>query len=171
MATYDGYTERQMLDVLAQRCQVVKLETVEITEERSDYLVRAWRLYCLSHDHGEFEQTGESLFHLIYSAFKPHKPFADEQRDKLRELGKKLRQNLSAARGELVGEINRTGLDYVALCLGTANKWRVLPKPEADRHEVIECPKCKGKLEMFQSSHNGHVRGQCETEGCLSWME
>lgn len=49
--------------------------------------------------------------------------------------------------------------------------WRVKGKPDADRHEVIECPICKGSLHLRQSSYNGHVHGQCETEGCARWME
>ena len=52
-----------------------------------------------------------------------------------------------------------------------AYKWKVKPKPDQDRNEVIECPMCKGKLHMFQSSYNGHIHGKCETENCLFWME
>lgn len=36
---------------------------------------------------------------------------------------------------------------------------------------VEECPVCKGKLHLSHAAYNGHVHGQCETEGCLSWME
>lgn len=36
---------------------------------------------------------------------------------------------------------------------------------------VETCPVCKGKLHMTHASINGHVWGQCETKGCLSWME
>lgn len=37
---------------------------------------------------------------------------------------------------------------------------------------IEECPVCKGKLHMScAGSYNGHVWGQCETKGCLSWME
>lgn len=49
--------------------------------------------------------------------------------------------------------------------------WRVKPKPVKDRHDVVECPVCKGKLHLFQSAFNGHVSGKCETEGCAEWME
>lgn len=55
--------------------------------------------------------------------------------------------------------------------LRIAAKWRVAPKPEHDRAEVVECPVCHGKLHLFQSSHNGHTSGKCETEGCVSWIE
>lgn len=36
---------------------------------------------------------------------------------------------------------------------------------------VEECPACKGKLHLSHAAYNGHVHGNCETEGCLSWME
>jgi len=36
---------------------------------------------------------------------------------------------------------------------------------------VEECPVCKGRLHMTHAKFNGHVWGQCETKGCLSWME
>lgn len=51
------------------------------------------------------------------------------------------------------------------------NNWRMKPKPLRDRAEVVECPQCKGRLHLSQSSCNGHVHGQCETEDCVSWME
>lgn len=52
-----------------------------------------------------------------------------------------------------------------------AGSWRVRPKPARDRAEVVECPVCKGRLHLSQSSHNGHVHGACETVGCVRWME
>lgn len=52
-----------------------------------------------------------------------------------------------------------------------AGAWRVKPKPVTDRYEVVECPVCKGRLHLSQSSYNGHVHGKCETEACVSWME
>lgn len=51
------------------------------------------------------------------------------------------------------------------------SKWRTVPKPANDRSEVIECPQCKGKLHLAQSSYNGHVRARCETENCVSFIE
>lgn len=52
-----------------------------------------------------------------------------------------------------------------------ASAWRVRPKPQQDRHEQVECPVCKGKLHLSQSSVNGHVHGVCETDGCVNFME
>lgn len=52
------------------------------------------------------------------------------------------------------------------------SKWRTWTKlNRVSKVEVIECPACKGRLHLSQSSYNGHVHGQCETEGCASWME
>ena len=39
------------------------------------------------------------------------------------------------------------------------------------KQTVVDCPICKGKLHLSQSSYNGHVHGQCETNGCVEWME
>lgn len=36
---------------------------------------------------------------------------------------------------------------------------------------IFECPVCGGTLHMSIASTNGHVHGQCETKGCVSWME
>ena len=47
--------------------------------------------------------------------------------------------------------------------------WR--NKRPIGKREVIECPVCKGRLHLSQSSYNGHVHGHCETENCLNWME
>ncbi len=47
--------------------------------------------------------------------------------------------------------------------------WR--KKEPRGKQEVIECPACKGRLHLSQAAYNGHVHGQCETKGCVSWME
>lgn len=57
------------------------------------------------------------------------------------------------------------------LALRVADEWKVKPKPVQDRHEIVECPICKGRLHLSQSSFNGHCHGHCETDGCVSWME
>jgi len=36
--------------------------------------------------------------------------------------------------------------------------------------KVVECPECGGRLHLTHAALNGHVWGQCETEGCYSWM-
>lgn len=51
-------------------------------------------------------------------------------------------------------------------------KWRTwTDKNRVAKQEIIECPSCKGRLYLSQSSYNGHVRGRCETENCVSWIE
>ncbi|WP_345822901.1 hypothetical protein ABC766_32215 (plasmid) [Methylobacterium fujisawaense] len=36
---------------------------------------------------------------------------------------------------------------------------------------TIECPTCKGRLSWRRDNHNGHLHGQCETDGCLRFMQ
>ena len=50
------------------------------------------------------------------------------------------------------------------------NPWRAKHKGKSAA-EVIECPACKGRLHLSIAASNGHVHAQCETEGCVSWME
>lgn len=60
----------------------------------------------------------------------------------------------------------------MALVLPVIQKWRTWSKAKpVAKAEVIECPVCKGRLHLSQAAYNGHVHGQCETEGCVSWME
>lgn len=60
-------------------------------------------------------------------------------------------------------------MNQMAVVMPVVNVWR--DKPPIGKQEVIECPACKGKLHLSQSSYNGHVHGKCETEDCVSWME
>lgn len=62
-------------------------------------------------------------------------------------------------------------MERMAIVGPVVAQWRIQPKPEHDRREIIECPKCKGRLHLSQASCNGHVHGHCQTEGCVSWME
>lgn len=48
--------------------------------------------------------------------------------------------------------------------------WRAKHKGRSAQ-EVVECPACKGRLHLSISAYNGHVHGNCETEGCAQWME
>lgn len=59
----------------------------------------------------------------------------------------------------------------MAVVMPFVNEWRTKPKPTHNRSEIVECPECKGKLHLTQSSYNGHVHGYCETKDCVSWME
>lgn len=64
-----------------------------------------------------------------------------------------------------------TRFEKTKAALVVASKWRLKPKPARDRREVVECPACKGRLHLSQSSYNGHVHGKCETPDCVYWME
>jgi hypothetical protein len=35
----------------------------------------------------------------------------------------------------------------------------------------VVCPKCGKRLIYAVAAYNGHMHGQCETPGCISWME
>lgn len=48
--------------------------------------------------------------------------------------------------------------------------WRKQHKGKSHA-EVVECPACKGRLHLSIAAYNGHVHGQCETGGCVAWME
>lgn len=39
------------------------------------------------------------------------------------------------------------------------------------RQEVVQCPVCKGRLSLGQSSYNGHVGARCSTQGCINMLE
>lgn len=61
------------------------------------------------------------------------------------------------------------GMKRMEVVTPVVYKWRL--KSPFGKAEVIECPVCKGKLHLSQSSHNGHVHGACETQDCVRWME
>lgn len=35
----------------------------------------------------------------------------------------------------------------------------------------VECPRCQKTLHYSVAGYNGHIWGQCETQGCVSWMQ
>lgn len=49
------------------------------------------------------------------------------------------------------------------------SEWR--KKKPIGKSEVVECPVCKGRLHLSQSSYNGHVRACCESKDCINFME
>ena len=61
-------------------------------------------------------------------------------------------------------------MDRFALVLKATAPWRELHK-DTDFAELVECPACKGRLHLSIVKHNNHVWGECETEGCVKWME
>ena len=44
-------------------------------------------------------------------------------------------------------------------------------KKTGEYHGKIQCPSCGGVLCYSKCKSNGHIRGECETEGCLQWRE
>jgi hypothetical protein len=60
--------------------------------------------------------------------------------------------------------------NLLTAALAGINPWRV--QHEGCSHaEVVKCPVCRGQLHLSIAAHNGHVRGNCETGGCVSWAE
>lgn len=61
-------------------------------------------------------------------------------------------------------------MDKMQLVMVGIRPWRQKYKGRSFA-EVVECPACKGRLHLSIAAYNGHVHGQCETDGCVSWME
>ena len=63
-------------------------------------------------------------------------------------------------------------LALMRVVLAAVKPWRTWTKVNrVSKQEVIECPVCKGRLQLSQAAYNGHVWGKCETKGCVQWME
>lgn len=82
-----------------------------------------------------------------------------------------LREEPTAEQVQAAREQMDLSLKKAMTAIRLAAEWRVKPKPAQDRLEVVKCAVCSGRLHLSQSSLNGHVHGQCETAGCVSWME
>lgn len=74
-----------------------------------------------------------------------------------REMGEKRADDIAKA------------LHRMEVVMPAVDKWR--EKKPLGKAEVIECPSCKGRLHLSQSSYNGHVHAKCETPDCVAWME
>lgn len=61
-------------------------------------------------------------------------------------------------------------MNLLGIVMAGIDPWRRQHKGKSVS-EVVECPACKGKLHLSISAYNSHVHGECETEGCVSWME
>jgi len=48
--------------------------------------------------------------------------------------------------------------------------WRVQHQGRSHA-EIVVCPACKGRLHLSIAAHNGHMKGRCETGGCVNWAE
>ena len=78
-------------------------------------------------------------------------------------------QRKSREDGEKYADQVEADLKRMTIIAPVVGAWR--EKEPRGKAEVIECPACKGRLHLSQSAYNGHVHGQCETPGCVSWME
>lgn len=77
-----------------------------------------------------------------------------------REMGEKRADSIAAS------------LRRMEVVMPVVARWRTwTEKNRVSKQEIIECPECKGRLHLSQSSYNGHVRGQCETKDCVAWIE
>ena len=65
------------------------------------------------------------------------------------------------------------GLDALVLGREADPMQRVFAAIRTDGGDsgTIKCPACKGSLTWARDSSNGHLHGQCETDGCLRWMQ
>ena len=65
------------------------------------------------------------------------------------------------------------GLDALVLGREAEPMQRVFAAINAESGDsgTIECPVCKGRLTWARDRYNGHLHGQCETDGCLRWMQ
>jgi len=75
--------------------------------------------------------------------------------------------------GEARADKVQKSMEVIEKVMPVVAEWRTWTRDNrVSKQEVIECPTgCGGKLHLSQSSYNGHVRGQCTTPGCASWIE
>ncbi len=71
--------------------------------------------------------------------------------------------------GEARADAMQKAIERLTLVGPFVAAWR--KKPPKGKSEIVECPACKGRLHLSQSSYNGHVSGKCETDNCVSWVE
>lgn len=69
---------------------------------------------------------------------------------------------------DMLAAIDRT-LRAMAECRVDARA-RGYKKGCAGEGEVV-CPACGGTVRYAVVARNGHMRGKCSTEGCVSWLE
>ena len=77
-------------------------------------------------------------------------------------------EEIEAYYARLRGSIDRILAARKAIVDHLGGPWK---KGIASAQGVVECPTCKGKLHFLRSGYNGHIHAQCETSGCVSWME
>lgn len=74
--------------------------------------------------------------------------------------------------GEARADAIERSTRMMEVVMPAVDKWRSWTgNNRVAKQGIIECPMCKGRLHLAQSSHNGHLWGKCETEKCVSWIE
>lgn len=71
--------------------------------------------------------------------------------------------------GEKRADDIEKSINQMTLVMPIVSNWKA--QDPIGKQEIIECPVCAGQLHLVQSSYNGHVHGNCETEDCVRWME
>lgn len=71
--------------------------------------------------------------------------------------------------GEKRADAFEASMKQLEIANPVISAWR--KKEPYGKSEVIECPVCKGRLHLCQSSYNGHVRARCETKDCIAFIE
>jgi hypothetical protein len=89
----------------------------------------------------------------------------------VREDGREVRQQAAAA--ALQGLAAGLSAAFLAAPANADPVRRAFAAIAADPGESgnVECPTCKGRLAWIRDRHNGHLHGQCETDGCLRFMQ
>lgn len=67
-------------------------------------------------------------------------------------------------------ETVRKAIDRITKTLPIVSRIKKLHKGE-NWSGVDSCPECGAILHLTHAACNGHVHGQCETKGCVSFME
>jgi hypothetical protein len=71
--------------------------------------------------------------------------------------------------GEKRADSAQRSIDIIEKVEPFISEWR--KKEPIGKREIVECPACKGRLHLAQSSYNGHVHARCETDACVAFME
>lgn len=61
-------------------------------------------------------------------------------------------------------------IDQMGLASAVVNEIRRVHKGE-NWAGTVDCPVCGGRLHLRHAAINGHIWGNCDTEGCLRWIE
>lgn len=72
---------------------------------------------------------------------------------------------------EEIAERERVTSEQLALVIAAMTKIKEINGKRRGIRGTIDCPKCGRPLHYSISSYNGHTHGECETSGCVSWVQ